>query len=210
MVAERAADIPGPGTFPHKPDKVKVVLVAHLIGSHRKTPLGHRKTDVERALRVVGTADELRVAPQVFYRERAFADRAPAQVHLFCGPVPDIVADHGLVGLELVKRLVQHLAGFPDHVLPRPCALLDLLHMGFDRLGHVGPGDHVGMLFQRFGDHSADKGRAKGRAFHVFAGDEICDHFMRVLLVPDPAPPSAGSVCSGNSVQEAGSLSLRA
>ena len=95
-MAERAADIPRTGPFPHEPDKVEVVLVAHFIGTHRKTPLGHRKTDVERALRVMGTTDELRVAPQVFDRERAFADRASAQVHLFCSPVPDIIADHRL------------------------------------------------------------------------------------------------------------------
>ena len=63
------------------------------------------------------------------------------EVHLLGRAVPDIVADHRLVCLELVEGLVQHLAGFLDHVLPGPFALLDLLHVRFDRLGHVGPGD---------------------------------------------------------------------
>ena len=178
MVAERAADVPRAGTFPDKADKIEVVLLADVIGPDRKTPLGHGKADVETAVRVARTADELGIAPQVLDGKHAAADRAFPEVHLLCGPVADIVADHLLVCLELVEGFMQHLAGLPDHVFPGPLALLDLLHVRFDRLGHVRPGDGVGVLFERFGDHSSHEGRAEGIAFHVLAGDEFCDHFV--------------------------------
>ena len=158
MVAERAADIPRAGTFPDKPDKVEVVLVADLVGPDRKAPLGHGKADIETAVRVVRTADELGVAPHVLDGEHAAADRAFPEVHLLGSAVPDIVADHLLVCLELVECLVEHLAGLLDHVLPGPLALLDLLHVRFDGLGHVRLGHGIGMLFERFGDHPARQG----------------------------------------------------
>src|SRR5512137_839010 len=108
-MAERASDIPRSCTFPDEAYKVEVVLVTYLIGTNRKTPLRHRKADVKRAVRVAGTADKLRVAPQVFDGKNTPADRAFPQVHLFCGPATDILTDNGLIGLKLVKCTVQHL-----------------------------------------------------------------------------------------------------
>src|SRR5512136_1451445 len=145
-MAERAADIPWSGTFPDKTYKVEVVLVTYLIGTHRKTPLRHRKADVKRAVRVAGTADKLGVAPQVFDSKNTPADRAFTQVHLFCCPATDILTDYGLIGLKLVKCTVQHLPGFQDHIFTCPFCLLDLLHVRFNRLGHIGFCDHIGML----------------------------------------------------------------
>src|SRR5512137_1539392 len=146
MVAERAADIPWSGTLPDKAYKIEVVLVTYLIGTHRKTPLCHGKADVKRAVGVAGTTDKLRVAPQVFDGKNTPADRAFTQVHLFCCPATDILPDNGFIGLKLVKCTVQHLPGFQDHIFTCPFCLLDLLHMCFNRLGHVGFCYHVSML----------------------------------------------------------------
>jgi hypothetical protein len=39
VVAERAADIPGAGSFPDQPDKVEVMVVTHFVSTHGKPPL---------------------------------------------------------------------------------------------------------------------------------------------------------------------------
>ena len=93
MVAERAADVPRAGALADKADKVEVVLVADLVGPDRKAPLGHGEADVETAVGIPRTADELGVSPHVLDGEHAAADRAFSKVHLLGSAVADVVAD---------------------------------------------------------------------------------------------------------------------
>src|SRR5512136_709742 len=110
MVAERAADVPRAGPFPDETDKIELVFPADVVGSDRKAPLGHGKANVETAVRVARTTDELGIAPQVLDGEHAAADRALPEVHLLGCAVADIVTDHLLVCLELVEGFVEHRA----------------------------------------------------------------------------------------------------
>ena len=186
------------------------MLVTDLVRADRKAPLGHGQADVEAAFGIPGAAYELGVAPEVLDRKHPAADRAFAEVHLLGGPVPDIVADHLLVCLELVEGMVEHLPGLLDHVLPGPLALLDQLHVRLERLGHPGFGNRIGMLFERFGNYPPDKGRAERCAFHVLPRDQLGNHFVPGALRAKAEPlPSAGSVWTGCSGQAAGSPSLR-
>src|SRR5208283_1482763 len=132
MVAERAADVPGAGAFPYQAHEMEVVLLADIISADRPAPLGDRKPDVERALRVPGTADKLGRAPHMLDRQRPPAGGAAAKIEFFCRPVPDVIPDYLLVCLKLVECLMQHAARFFNHVIGRTPALFYLLHMRLD------------------------------------------------------------------------------
>jgi len=110
MVAKRTPDLPWAGTFFNQCYMVETVLWAYFISADGETPHYHREADIEGALRVIGTADELCLAPQMTDTDILPADRAWTERHLFGSLVHDLIPDLLPVRLQLVEDTVEHLA----------------------------------------------------------------------------------------------------
>jgi hypothetical protein len=86
------------------------------------------------------------------------------------------------VFFELTEDLMEHLAGFRDHIVPDPFLLLYLLHVRIQRLGHLGFDDGIGVILQCVNDRPPHQGGPHRVPLDVTAGEELPHHLMTGTL----------------------------
>jgi len=129
-------------------------------------------------------ADELGMVPDMVDAQVVPADGAWPEPQLLCGLLPDLLPDLLLVRLELVEDLVQHTPGLPDNIAALPGPLLYLLHVAFECLGHLRPGDRVGMVLEALYHRPPDESGSQGVPLDVFPRYELLDNLVPRALRP--------------------------